>query len=537
MLIKKFKENLMKKALLLLLSALIAFTFFSCGEKEATMVKEPVEFSLINAAEPESLDPHLIQGVPEHRLFESLFEGLVGYSWEDASPVPGVAESWEASNGGTTYTFKIREGVKWSDGVAITAHTVVDSWLRMLDPETAGPYTWFPEMFLKGASDYISGEKGPESVQIRALDDMTFQMDLVGPLPYVIGALAHYSFGIVPMHAIEKYGSEWTNPENFVGNGPYVLEEWVPQDKITVVPNPNYWDAEVVKLDRVIYLPVEDLNTAHNMYLNGEVDWDTNFPLDQIENLKIRDDFWTTPYLGTYYYVFQTEVAPFDNPLVRKALTMGFNRTELVEKISQAGEIPAFSMVPDMAGYPAIRDNNEDIAEAQKLLAEAGYPGGEGFPPFEILYNTNESHKKIAEYIQHEWKNNLGIDVSLKNEEWKTYLSNRNQGNFQVARAGWIGDYQDPNTFLDMFVTGGGMNGGKYSNLKYDELLAKAATMEDGPARMKVLEEAETYFIIEDQGVMPIYYYVAKNMIDLEKWGGFNHNVLDTHPTKDIYLK
>lgn len=528
----------MKKAFLVLLTALMAFAFISCGDKaDVKEVKEPVEFSLINGAEPESLDPHLIQGVPEHRIYESLFEGLVAYNWDDASPVPGVAESWEVSNEGSTYTFKIREGVKWSDGVAITAHTVVDSWLRMLDPATAGPYTWFPEMFLKGASAFISGEAGPESVQIRALDDMTFQMDLVGPLPYVLGALAHYSFAIVPMHAIEKYGSEWTSPENFVGDGPYVLEEWVPQDKITVVPNKEYWDAEAVHLDRVTYLPVEDVNTAHNMYLNGEVDWDTNVPQDQIENVKIRDDYWATPYLGTYYYVFQNEVAPFDNPNVRKALSMGFNRQALVDKIAQAGQLPAFSMVPDMAGYPAIQDDNENIEEAKKLLAEAGYPGGEGFPPFSILYNTSEGHKKIAEYIQHEWQNNLGIDVSLENQEWKTYLSNRNQGNFKVARAGWIGDYQDPNTFLDMFTTGAGMNGGRYSNENYDRLVKKAATMVDGPERKAVLAEAETYFIKEDQGVMPIYYYVALNMIDLDKWGGFGHNVLDFHPTKDIYLK
>lgn len=529
----------MKKALMILLAlTVVSASVFANGQQEGgAAAAEPVEFRLINGAEPESLDPHLIQGVPEHRIFESLFEGLVGYNWEDASPVPGVAESWEASNGGTTYTFKIRDGVVWSDGVAITAHTVVDSWIRMLDPATAGPYVWFPEMFLKGATEFVSGEAGPEAVQIRALDDMTFQMDLVGPLPYVIGALAHYSFGIVPLHAIEKYGNEWTSPENFVGNGPFVLEEWVPQDKVTAVPNPKYWDAEAVSLDRVVYLPVEDVNTAHNMYLNGEVDWDTNVPQDQIENVKVRDDYWATPYLGTYYYVFQTEVKPFDDPRVRKALAMGFNRQELVDKITKAGQIPAYSMVPNMAGYPAIQDNNEDVAEAQKLLADAGYPGGEGFPAFEILYNTSEGHKKIAEYIQHEWKENLGIDVTLLNQEWKTYLSNRNQGNFQVARAGWIGDYQDPNTFLDMFVTGGGMNGGKYSNANYDAAIKEAATMEAGPARMKKLVEAETYFIKEDQGVMPIYYYVALNMIDMDKWGGFSHNVLDTHPPKDIYLK
>ncbi|MBB6481134.1 peptide ABC transporter substrate-binding protein [Spirochaeta isovalerica] len=531
----------MKKAFLALLAALMAFAFVSCGGKEeaaeVAMVKEPVEFRLNNGAEPESLDPHLIQGVPEHRIYEALFEGLITYNPEDASPLPGVAESWEASNGGTTYTFKIREGLVWTDGVKIDANTVVDSWIRMLDPATGSNYAWFPNMFIKGAEAFNSGEAGADSVQIRALDDMTFQMDLLGPLPYVIGALAHYSFGIVPMHAIEKFGNDWTKPENFVGNGPYVLESWVPQDKITVVPNDKYWDAEAVKLDRVVYLPIEDQNTSHNMYLNGEIDWDTTAPQDQIEQIQFRDDYHATPQLGTYYYVFQNEKKPFDDPRVRKALSMGFNRKNLVEKITKAGQIPAYSMVPDMAGYPAISGNFEDFDEAKKLLAEAGYPGGEGFPAFEILYNTSEGHKKIAEYIQSEWKNNLGIDVSLLNQEWATYLSTRNMGDFQVARAGWIGDYQDPNTFLDMFITGTPMNGGKYSNPKYDELISKAATMPDGPERMSVLADAEKIFILEDMGVMPIYYYVTINMIDLNKWGGFNFNVLDTHPPKDIYLK
>ena len=529
----------MKKALSILLALMIVSTaVFANGQQDSgEMAKDPVSFRFNNGAEPESLDPHVISGVPEHRIYEALFEGLTIFNAVDASPLPGVAESWEASNDGKTYTFKIRKDLVWSDGVKIDAHTVVDSWIRMLDPATGSKYAWFPNMFIDGAEAFNSGEGKADSVQIRAIDDMTFQMDLLGPLPYVIGALAHYSFAIVPLHSIEAHGNEWTNPENFVGNGPFVLEEWVPQDKISVVPNPSYWDAEAVQLDRVVYLPIEDQNTSHNMYLNGEIDWDTTVPQDQIEQVQFRDDYHATPQLGTYYYVFQNEVAPFDNPLVRKALSMGFNRKNLVEKITKAGQIPAYSMVPDMSGYPAIADNNEDVAQAQKLLAEAGYPGGEGFPAFEILYNTFEDHKKIAEYIQSEWKNNLGIDVSLLNQEWKTYLSTRTQGDFQVARAGWIGDYQDPNTFLDMFITGTVMNGGRYSNPKYDELIGKAATMADGPARKDVLAQAEKIFIVEDQGVMPIYYYVTVNMIDMDKWGGFHTNVLDTHPPKDIYLK
>ncbi len=528
----------MKKVLSILLALFIAgSTLFANGQQGDSTTADPVEFRIGNYTEPESLDPHLITGQPEHRINLALFENLVSVNPEDASALPGVAESWEVSNGGKTYTFKIRKDLVWSDGVAITAQTVVDSWLRMLAPETASRYAYFPEMFIEGATAYHSGEAGPESVQVRALDELTFQMDLLGPLPYVLDALSHYSFGIVPMHAIEEFGNEWTHPENFVGNGPYVLETWVPQDKLTVVPNPLYWDADKVNLDRVIFYPIDDNNTTHNMYMNGELDWNTVVPVDQIEQVQLRDDCNIAPELSVYYYVFHMEKEPFNNPLVRKALSMAVNRDDLVNKVAKGGQLTAYSMVPDMAGYDAIRSNNEDVAEAQRLLAEAGYPGGEGFPSFDVLYNTAENHKKIAEYIQHEWKEKLGIEVSLKNEEWKTYLLSRNVGDFKVARAGWGGDYQDPNTFLDLFITGGGNNGGKYSNLEYDALLAKAASMEAGPARMAVLAEAENILVVEDQAIMPIYYDTSRNMLETSKWGGFYPNIMDWHPVKDIFLK
>ncbi len=529
----------MKKLLVLLLVLSLAFAFFGCKQEEAAVeeaAEEPAEFILVNGTEPESLDPHLISGVPEHRIYMSLFEGLVSYDPETAEPVPGLAESWEISDDGTVYTFKLRE-TTWSDGVPITAQTVVDSWLRMLDPETAAPYAWFPNMFIKGGEAYNAGEAGPEAVGVSAVDDYTFRLELVGPLPYVLGALPHYSFAVVPMHAIEEFGTEWTLPENFVGNGPFTLEEWAPQERVSVVPNDTYWDAGTVSLDRVVYLPIDDNNTGYNMYINGEIDWMTTVPLDQMDSAKLRDDYQNAPYLGTYYYTIQNEKAPFDDPRVRKALAMAFDRETLVEKVSKGGQLPAYTMVPDMAGYPGIEGNRTDIEAAKQLLADAGYPGGEGFPTFEILYNTSESHKKIAEYVQEQWVENLGVECELINQEWSTYLANRRAGEFQVARAGWIGDYQDPNTFLDMFVTGGAMNGGKYSNDEYDELIFEAARTPAGPERFDILTEAESIFIEEDQGVIPVYYYTTNNMVDLSEWGGWYVNTMDYHPMKHVYKK
>ena len=513
---------------------------------------DKVVFSLINGAEPESLDPHQIQGVPEHRIYEAIFEGLVISDPETADGIPGLAESWDVSEDGTQYTFHLRDTV-WSDGVAITAQTVVDSWLRELAPETASPYAWFPGMFLQGAADYNSGEAGPEAVGIRALDDKTFQMDLLGPLPYAIGALSHYSFAVVPLHAIEMYGDEWTLPENFVGNGPYVLKEWVPQSYIKVVPNETYWDRDAVKLDEVVFYALDDNNTGYNMYLNGEVDWMTTVPLDQIEAASLRRDYHRAPQLSTYYYVYQVEKAPFDDVNVRKAFSLAVDREALVDGVTRAGQIPARGIVPEMAGYPGLGYPEYNPEEARRLFAEAGYTS-ENFPKTTILYNTSEGHKAIAEFIQSQWRAVFGLDVDvmnaedeeaknssnnkivLENQEWSTYLSNRNEGNFQVARAGWVGDYQDPNTFLDMFITGAGMNGGRYSNDTYDYLVQEAATL-SGADRLDVLMEAEYTFIEEDQGIMPLYFYTTNNMIDTNKWGGWHENTMDYHPTKDIYLK
>ncbi len=498
-------------------------------------------FRISNGAEPESLDPALIQGVPEHRIYEALFEGLVSYDPETSFAVPGVAESWTSNADGTQYTFKLRKDALWSDGVPITAHDVVYSWLRILNPRTGAPYAWFPAMFLVGAEEFNAGWGRERDVGIRALDDHTFQMDLIGPLPYAIDVLAHYSFAIMPKHTIEKYGQRWTDPANFVGNGPFVLTGRIAQTSITVSKSPTYWDRDKVSLSTVIFYSSDSPATNYNMYLNGELDWVTSVPPDRVSAAQMRDDFQASPQLATYYYVFQTEKAPINNRFVRQALSLAIDREALVDGLLKAGQIPAWGIVPPMAGYDGLefpfRDMGEAIKKAQDLLAKAGYPNGAGFPVLSILYNTDEGHKQIAEFIQQEWRKNLGIRVVLENQEWGTYLSNRNRGNFVISRAGWVGDYQDPNAFLDMFITGAGMNGGKYSNEIYDLLINEAARMPAGADRFGVLTTAEDIMINGDQAVMPLYYYVNLGMIDRDKWGGWYPNTMDIHPLKDIYLR
>ncbi len=513
------------------LTAAMAF-----GGPQGEKASAAAEFVLWNGTEPKSMDPHIVTGVPEHRIMGALFEGLTTNDPQTYEPVPGLAESWSVSADGTVWTFKLRKAT-WSDGVPITAQTVVKSWLRILDPAFAAQYAWFPSMFIKGAEDYNKKKAGPEAVAIKAIDDSTFQMTTVGPLPYVLGALTHYSFSVVPIHAIEKFGKDWTKPENFVGNGPFRLESWKPQDRVTVVPNEKYWDRKSVKLGRVVYLPGDDNNTAFRMYENKEIDWLTNVPTGQMDAVKGRPDFQSAPRLGSYYYIPQIQRPPLNDVRVRKALSLSFNRKDLVEKIVKGGEVPALTMVPPMAGYPMVKGNAEDVGKAKQLLAEAGFPGGKGFPKLQILYNTSEAHKKIGEFIQQQWKENLGIEVELLNQEWNTYLDNKANHKFDLARAGWIGDYVDPNTFLDMWVKGGGHNDGLYDNPKYDALIKKASQMPAGKERFAVLAEAEEILMVQDQGIIPIYFYVNKEMIDLSKWGGWHTNVMGYHPVKYIYKK
>lgn len=495
----------------------------SCGSER----NEEIEFLIANASEPSSLDPHKISGTVERRINFALFETLVRPDPKTSEPIPGVAESW--SNEGSIYTMKIRKEAVWSDGVPITADTVKQSWIRVLNPETASPYAWFPAIFIKGASAYNQGEADQDSIAIKVIDDYTFQFETVGDLPYTLGALSHYSFAIVPIHAIEKYGADWILPENWVGNGPYVLDKWAPQEILEVVKNETFWDKDNVHIDRIVFFPSDDNNTTFNMYENGEVDWTVTIPGGKYEHIKGRSDVQVAPILGTYYYVFNQARAPLNDPRIRKALSYTLIRSDITQQITKEGQVAAYGMVPEMAGYTPPDFYKEDIEKAKALLAEAGYPDGKGFPTLTLLYNTSESHKQIAEYVQQQWKTSLNIDIKVENQEWKTYLSTRREGKFDIARAGWIGDYRDPNTFLDMFVTGGDLNDASYSSDTYDTLIHEAARAQ-GDIRMQKLQQAEDMLINQDMVIIPIYFYVSKHLIDTDKWEGWYPNIMDEHP-------
>jgi oligopeptide transport system substrate-binding protein len=528
----------MNKLLVLLLTLVVAAGAFAGGQEESTAGALPT-FTILSGAEPPTLDSSLMEDTTSSNIHLALFENLLIYDPKTNDGIPGLAESWTVSEDRTTYTFKLRK-TTWSDGTPITAKTVVDSWLRTLNPETASPYAWMMGMVVAGADDYAYGEGkvGPEVVKIRALDTYTFQVDLVGPVPYVLGMLPHSIFGVLPIHVIEKYGDEWTLPGNMVSNGPFVLEEWKPQEILTVVKNDKYWDAANVKLGKIIFIPSDDNNTRYNMYLNGEADWMRGgIPDEQLDIAKLRPDYQAFPQLGTYFFEFNHTMKPLNDVRVRKALSIAIDRQELVDKVSRGGQIPAFRVTPPLAGYTPPKDLVESVEQAKQLLAQAGYPNGQGFPELTVLYNTSTGHQRIVEYLQQEWEKNLNIEVKIENAEWKTVLARGANQEFQILRMGWIGDYQDANTFLELFQTDAGQNYGKYSNAQFDSLIKRASTMPGGAARFDVLKQAEEIFINQDMGIMPIYHYVNIDLIDTDKWGGWYPTTLGWHPWKFVYLK
>jgi len=520
----------MKKLLVILIVLALALPAFA-----------QVTFRITNGSEPASVDPHLISGVPEHRVYLALFEGLT-IPDPSGKAVGGAAESWSVSADNMTWTFKLRKGNVWSDGVPITATTVVKSWLRCLNPDTAAEYASIIKDIIKGAKEYNEGTGKPEDVAIKAVDDFTFQFKTIAPAPYVLSMLIHYGFAIVPIHVIEKWGKEWVLPEHFVSNGAYVLKEWKPNDRLVVVKNPKYWDAKNVKVDQVIYYPSDNLATTYAMYINGEADWNANSPPpDKVIEAKKRSDYIRVAEFGSYYYEFNIQKPPFNDVRVRKAFSMAVDRNELVEKVTMSGEMPATGFTPPTEGFTPTKGIGEDVEQAKKLLADAGYPGGKNFPKVTILYNTSARHKSIAEYFQQRWEQNLGVKVELFNQEFATYLQTRKDGKmggFDLARAGWIADYADPNTFLFMFLSNNeDFNDPRWNNPKYDELVRKANAMQPGAERMKVFQDAEKLLIDQDHVVMPIYWYVTQNFIDLKKWGGWATNSLDQHALKFIYKK
>jgi oligopeptide transport system substrate-binding protein len=494
-------------------------------------------FRINNTAEPESLDPALVTGVPEHRIIGNLFEGLTTTDPKDLSPRPGMAASWTISRDGLVYTFKLRDA-RWTDGKPVTAHDFVYAWERVLNPKTGSKYAQQLYQYVRNADDYNKGRITDFSqVGVRALDDRTLQVTLKCPTAYFLDLTSFYTLYPVPRWAIEAHGKDWVKPGKIVSNGPFRLVSWVPQKELVLEKNPQHWDAATAKLQKVVFLPTDDTNTAYKQFLAGDSDWVPSVPPAQIESARQRPEYYVTPYLGTYYFRFNVTRPPVNDARVRKALSMAVDREALTKFVTKAGEIPTSSFVPvKMPGYEGIRGLPFDPGAAKKLLAEAGYPDGKGFPKTELLYNTSELHRVVTQAIQQMWREQLGVQIDLVNVEWKVYLDQQRKRDYQISRAGWIGDYVDPNTFLDMWVTGGGNNQTGWSSKRYDDLIARAGRVLDPRERMTLFNEAERLLVLDEAPILPLYTYVNKGMLS-RKVKGRHPNILDQHPLKHVSVE
>ncbi|MEQ8954760.1 MAG: peptide ABC transporter substrate-binding protein, partial [Gammaproteobacteria bacterium] len=433
-----------------------------------------------NGVEPEGLDPHIATGVSEDKIISAIFEGLINKNPYTLDIEPGVAESWEISDDGTVYTFHIRENARWSNGDPLTAVDVHWSWQRILNPSLGAQYNYhlFPVV---NAEAYSIGELDDFSqVGVKVLDDYTLQVQLQSPTPYFLQLLDHYSTFPVHRPTIEQFGATgsqltpWARPGNIVANGAFNLTEWQINSHVRVEKSDTYWNVDEVKLNAIVYYPTENLVTEDRMYRDGQLHRTNEIVLDKIPvyQAEIPEQVRIEPWLGSYFYMFNTTREPFDDVRVRKALAMAIDRDLLVESVMEGIVPPAYALVPpDPNGYQPPKLFHSDPEAARALLAEAGYPNGQGFPAFELLYNTHESHRRLAVAIQQMWQQELGISVTLTNKEWKVYLEDQDNLNYDMSRRGWIGDYVDPNTFLELYQTDGGNNKTGFSNARYDEII------------------------------------------------------------------
>ena len=495
-----------------------------------------------NGAEPQDLDPHTITGAPEHKLIQALFEGLV---CEDPqlNIVPGVAERWEISPDGLVYTFHLRADAKWSNGETITADDFLQSYQRMITPALAAEYSYML-WHVVGAEDFNKGKLTDfAQTGFKALDPRTLQLTLRQRAPFLLHAMNHEAWQPVPIATIKKFGSldskrtPWTRPENFVGNGPFVLKSWRPGQLIVAARSPTYWDRANVKLDEIEFYPIELTDTEERMFRAGQLDLTYEMPLTKISVYRRENPaaLRLDPFDCVYFYRFNIARKPFDDVRVRRALTIAIDREQIVKNITLGGEQPAYHLVPpNLLGYVSQHHFREDVAEARRLLAEAGYPEGKGFPKVELLYNTVEKHRVIAEAIQQMWRKNLGIEITLFNQEWKVYMDAQHTRNFQLARGGWQADYVDPHVFFDIWQTGGGNNDTNWGSPEYDRLLRAALDAPNDAARFEIYQQMEKIFV-EELPVIPVYFYTFARLVS-PRVKNFVTTPLDNFPWKHVDL-
>ncbi|ANS43268.1 oligopeptide ABC transporter substrate-binding protein OppA [Serratia inhibens] len=496
-----------------------------------------------NGAEVQSLDPHKIEGVPESNVSRDLLEGLT-INDQNGAIVPGVAESWDNKDF-KVWTFHLRKDAKWSNGEPVTAQDFVYSWQRLADPKTASPYASYVQYaHIANIDDIIVGKQKPEALGVKAIDDHTFEVTLTEPVPYLPKLLAHPSMSPVNKAAVEKFGEKWTQPQNFVANGAYKLKGWTVNERIVLERNPEYWDNAKTVINQVTYLPISSEVTDVNRYRTGEIDMTyNNMPIELFQKLKkeIPTEVHVDPYLCTYYYEINNQKSPLTDVRVRTALKLGMDRDIIVNKVKNQGDLPAYGYTPpytdgakltppEWFGWTQDKRNEE----AKKLLAEAGY--GPGKPlTLSLLYNTSDLHKKLAIAAASIWKKNLGVDVKLVNQEWKTFLDTRHQGNFDIARAGWCADYNEPSSFLNTMLSDSSNNTAHYKSAEFDKLIGDTLKAKTDDERAALYQKAEVQ-LDKDSAIVPVYYYVNARLVKPYVGGYTGKDPLDNIHVKDLYI-
>ena len=497
-------------------------------------------------SEPGSLDPQAGQGgVPGYHIIMGLIEGLVGcHPTDQSKEVPGMADRWEHNNDYSLWIFHIGEDRKWSNGDPVIAQDFVFSYKRILTP-AFGARNVDHLFVMKGAEDY-SKEKITDfdRVGVKALDGHTLQIELVGPTPYFLSLLQHRAWFPVNPKTILKFGTisdrdtQWTLPENFVGNGPFKLKSWKPNDVIEMVCNPLYWDAANVKLNGINFYLMENQSIPDRAFWAGQLHKTYGVQLDKVlyYRLKHPEYLRIDPYKGIYFYRLNVERKPLDNPKVQMALNLAVDREAIVKNITRQNEQPATGFTPPgMGDYQVFKIMTYDPDKARRLLAKAGYPDGKGFPKFNILMNTSETHRMIAEAIQQMWKEELHINVGIENQEWKVFLDTMSNMNYDIACSTWIGDFMDPVTFLDMWTTGNRNNATHWGDPKYNKLIHHAARTGDSKVRLDLLHQAEGLFLSKPPVVL-VYWYTRGYLLQpsVKNW---NPLALDNHNYKFIDLE
>ncbi|CAE1146593.1 ABC transporter substrate-binding protein [Serratia sp. Tan611] len=496
-----------------------------------------------NGSEVASLDPHKVEGNPESNIILNLLEGLVS-SDANGHVVPAVAERWENEQF-KVWTFHLRNTARWSDGSPVTAEDFVYSWRRLADPNVASPYASYLQYAkIANADAILSGKKPPQDLGVKALDAHTLQVTLSEPVPYLLSMLTHTSMKPVKQSVVEKFGDKWTLPQHYVGNGAYRLKQWVVNERIVLERSNTYWNNAASVIEQATFLPIASEVSDVNRYRSGEIDISNSaIPPTLFGKMKreIPEQLHVNPYLCTFYYEINNKKAPFTDPRVREAVKLTLDRDIIANKIMGQGQIPAYGFtptfteggnftVPEWATWTQAQRNQR----ARQLLSEAGY-GADNPLKFSLLYNTSDQNKQQAIAAASMWKKNLGADVTLRNQEWKTSLESRHQGEFDVARATWCGDYNEPSAFLNLALSNSSNNTLFYKNAHFDTLMAASLQAPDAAARTAVYQQAETQ-LDKDSALVPVYYRVSARLIKPTVGGFTGKDPLDYIDVKNLYM-